>query len=301
MRQLRVAVTGCHGQVVRSLTERADANAAQVIPLGRPELDLERPDTIAKAIEAVKPDVVVSAAAYTAVDLAESEPATASLINEIGAAHVARVAALLSVPIVHLSTDYVFDGAKIGPYCEDDPTGPTGVYGRTKLAGEQALRLAHPNYAILRTAWVYSPFGKNFVRTMLAIAAKQDMISVVDDQIGNPTAALDIADGVLTVARNLAERAGEAQLRGVFHMAGEGNATWAEFARAIFETSRQAGGPFADVKAISTAEYPTPARRPANSQLNCTKLATLHGVRLPHWRGSLSQCVARLVPSEFAR
>ncbi len=301
MEQLRVAVTGRHGQVARSLVDWADPAAIEIILLGRPDFDLTRPETIAEAVTAARPDVVVSAAAHTAVDLAESEPDAAFLANDIGAGLVAAAAASLKIPVVHLSTDYVFDGALDRPYREDDATGPTGVYGKSKLAGEQAVAAANADHAILRTAWVYSPFGKNFVRTMLTLAGTRPLLSVVGDQAGNPTSALDIADGVLAVARNLVERREQGDLRGVFHMTGAGRATWAEFATTIFELSRKAGGPSAEVKPISTAEYPTPARRPANSQLNCDRLEQIHGVRLPNWHGSVERCLARLVPREFVR
>jgi dTDP-4-dehydrorhamnose reductase len=301
MARLRVAVTGRQGQVARSLVDRADNVAIEIILLGRPEFDLTRPETIADAIRAARPDVVVSAAAHTAVDLAESEPDAAFQTNEFGAGHVARAAASLMIPVVHLSTDYVFDGALGRPYREDDPTGPTGVYGRSKLAGEHAVAASNPDHAILRTAWVYSPFGKNFVRTMLTLAGTRPLLSVVGDQTGNPTSALDIADGVLAVARNLVDRRDESELRGVFHMTGDGSATWAEFATTIVEMSRKKGGPYAEIKAIPTAEYPTPAKRPANSQLSCDRLAQIHGVRLPHWHASVEHCIARLVPSQFAR
>lgn len=301
MARLRVAVTGQHGQVARSLIDRANLDTVEIILLGRPEFDLKRPETIAKAVATAHPDVVVSAAAHTAVDLAESEPDAAFCVNETGAGLVARAAASLDVPVVHLSTDYVFDGSLHRPYRENDLTGPTGVYGRSKLAGEQAVAASNPNHVILRTAWVYSPFGKNFVRTMLALAGSRPLLSVVGDQVGNPTSALDIADGILAVARNLVERRGQGDLCGLFHMTGSGKATWAEFAATIFDVSRKVGGPFAEVKPIPTAEYPTPAMRPANSQLNCDRLADIHGIRLPDWHHSVETCIARLVPGEFSR
>jgi dTDP-4-dehydrorhamnose reductase len=301
MARLRLVVTGRNGQVARSLVDRADPEQVEIVTLARPDFDLAKPDTIAEAIRLARPDAVISAAAHTAVDLAESEPEAAYLANEAGAGAVARAAAALNVPIVHLSTDYVFDGLLDRPYREDDVTGPIGVYGASKLAGERAVAAAHRNHAILRTAWVYSPFGKNFVRTMLTVAASRPLLRVVGDQIGNPTSALDIADGVIEVARNLVARRDRQDLRGVFHMTGAGSATWAQFAQAVFALSDTAGGPFADVTAIPTSEYPTPAKRPANSQLDCGRLQRLHGVRLPVWRSSLEGCIARLVPKDFSR
>jgi dTDP-4-dehydrorhamnose reductase len=263
--------------------------------VGRPDLDFLRPETIAPVIRAAAPDVIVNAAAYTAVDQAEAESERAAAVNSQGAAVVAAVAAELDIPIVHLSTDYVFDGELDRPYRETDPVGPVSVYGRSKLAGEQAVSAATSNHVILRTAWVYSPFGKNFVKTVLRLAATRDELSIVADQHGSPTNALDIADGVLSICRNLLSRPADGSLRGVFHMAGSGYTTWADFAARILEASARRGGPRAHIKAIGTADYPTPAKRPANSRLDCSKLFQAHGVQLPDWQTSASACVARLV------
>lgn len=293
---MRLAVTGAEGQVVRSLLERGPAHGVSVVAVGRPGLDLAlgRVEALAEAA----PDAIVNAAAHTAVDQAESEPDAAFAVNAHGAGAVAELAARLNVPLVHLSTDYVFDGTADRPYRESDPAGPAGVYGRSKLAGEAVVAGAQPDHAILRTAWVYSPFGRNFVRTMLRLAEARDEVAVVADQVGSPTSALDIADGVIRVARNLVERPGERPLRGVFHMTGAGWTSWAGLASAVFEEAARRGGPHARVRPIPTAEYPTPARRPANSRLDCTRLAEVHGVALPPWRPSLAACVARLVGAQ---
>lgn len=290
---MRLAVTGSHGQVVQSLLERAGGDV-EVIALGRPMLDLAEPATVFPVLEAAAPDIVVSAAAYTAVDRAEQETGAAYAINAAGAGAVAQAASRLGLPIIHLSTDYVFNGRKDRPYSEGDPTDPLGTYGASKLAGEHAVLAACANSAVLRTAWVYSPFGNNFVKTMLRLARERDEVGVVADQFGNPTSALDIADGVLAVANNLLSNDAPA-LRGVFHMTAEGEASWAEFASAIFEASSAVGGPAARVKPITTAEYPTPAPRPANSRLDCAKLERVHGVRLPQWRPSMACVVKRLL------
>ena len=195
---MRIVVTGREGQVVRSLIERGSVAGHEVIPLGRPDLDLAGPaSAIIEAIRQATPEVLVSAAAYTAVDKAEAEADEAFAVNRDGAEAVAAAARELDIPMVHISTDYVFDGAKAGPYLEDDATAPTGVYGASKLAGEQSVSRQQPNSVILRTAWVYSPFGNNFVKTMLRLAGDRDEIGVVADQRGNPTSALDVADGVL--------------------------------------------------------------------------------------------------------
>jgi dTDP-4-dehydrorhamnose reductase len=298
---VRIVVTGREGQVVRALIERGAAAGHDIVALGRPELDLAADRaTIVAALEAARPDAIVSAAAYTAVDKAEAEPELAFAVNAAGAEAVAIAAARLAVPLIHLSTDYVFDGAKPDPYVESDATGPTGVYGASKLAGEQAVLAAHDDVAILRTAWVYSPFGANFVKTMLRLGGDRDELRVVGDQRGNPTSALDIADGAIAVAEKLAARRDPA-LRGIFHMSGGGEASWAGFAEAIFAASAAAGGPTARVTPITTAEYPTPARRPANSRLSGDKLATAHGVRLPDWRISLTDIVERLVRDDAQR
>ncbi|HTN61749.1 MAG TPA: dTDP-4-dehydrorhamnose reductase [Devosia sp.] len=289
---MRIAVTGNHGQVVTALRERAGDN--EIISLGRPHLDLADHRSVGAAITASRPDIVVSAAAYTAVDKAESDADLAFAINRDGAGAVASVAARLGLPVVHLSTDYVFDGAKPSPYVETDATGPTGIYGASKLAGEDAVAHANPDYAILRTAWVYSPFGNNFVKTMLRLAGDRDLVSVVDDQRGNPTSAFDIADAILGVCANLLASK-DPGLRGVFHMTGSGEASWADFAEAIFAESERRGGPFAQVRRIGTKDYPTPAKRPANSRLDCGKLAAVHNVRLPDWHLSLSQTVGMLI------
>ncbi len=295
---MRVVVTGREGQVARALAERASSAGATLIALGRPELDLERPQSIAPALAAARPDIVVNAAAYTAVDHAESEEAQAFAVNAAGAGAVAAAARALGVPVIQISTDYVFDGSSLLPYREEDATGPVSAYGRSKLAGEQAVAAATPDHVILRTAWVYAPFGRNFVRTMLRLGEERSEVAVVGDQTGCPTSALDIADAVLSVARNLVAGPGDPALRGVFHMAAQGEADWASFAEAIFAEAAAHGRAPVAVRRIATSDYPTPARRPANSRLDGTKLAAIHGVRLPPWRGSLAACVRRLLQQE---
>jgi dTDP-4-dehydrorhamnose reductase len=294
---MRIAVTGQAGQVARSLVERAPAGVT-VTPLARPTLDLENLASIAPAIAASRPDIVVNAAAYTAVDLAESQEQTALLVNGEAAGEVARAARALGVPVIQISTDYVFAGTLERPYRESDTVAPISAYGRSKLVGEQAVIAATDNHAILRTAWVYSPFGKNFVRTMLRLAETCPEIGVVADQAGCPTNALDIADAILAVAHNLTVRPDDLALRGIFHMGAEGEAVWADVAEAIFAERGAAGHAPITVKRIATADYPTPAKRPSNSRLNSGKLAAIHGVTLPHWRGSLSACVQRLLTTD---
>lgn len=291
----RFVVTGLDGQVVRSLIERGALHTEiEVIPVGRPTLDLGSIETIEAALVAAKPAAIISSAAYTAVDQAETDEASAFTINAAAVGEIGRVAKVLGVPVVHLSTDYVFDGEKASAYLEDDPVNPVSVYGRSKLEGERLLDASGSDHVILRTAWVYSPFGKNFLKAMLRVAETRDELNVVADQIGNPTSALDIADAVIKVTNNLVA-SDTADLRGVFHMAGTGEASWAEFAAEIFAASSRNGGPAANVRSITTVEYPTPAHRPKNSRLDCSKLNAKHGVLMPAWQVSTASVVNRLL------
>lgn len=291
-----MAVTGNSGQVVTALRRAASAsNVVQAI--GRPVLDLDDPEGAARVVAACEADVIVNAAANTAVDRAESDRDAVFRVNALAAGAMARAAAARRIPFIQLSTDYVFSGDKADPYVETDPVGPTGVYGASKLAGEHAVAEAGPNHAILRTAWVFAPEGRNFLTTMIRLAETRETIGVVHDQRGNPTLAEDIATGIIRVARNLLARPHDPHLRGTFHMTASGEASWAEFAAYIFEISAQNGGRHAEVLPIPTTAYPTPARRPANSRLDCAKIAAVHGVRLPDWRDATRRCLAALAVS----
>lgn len=292
---MRIAVTGRTGQVVQSLLARAETAGVTVIAVGRPELDLAQPESVQQALAAVKPDCVVNAAAYTAVDMAETEPELALRINGAGAGAVAAAAAALGVPLIQLSTDYVFDGMAPRPWRESDPTAPLGAYGRSKLAGEEAVMASAADWTILRTAWVYSPYGANFVKTMLRLAESRNEVGVVSDQLGSPTSALDLADAIIAVAKALVARPRDASLRGIFHAAGTGEASWADLAEIVFAASASLGGPSAAVRRIATLDYPTPARRPTNSRLDCSLLAERHGLQLPRWQESVQTCVATLL------
>lgn len=292
---MKIVITGREGQVVQSLLEKASQYPGlQVIALGRPELDLTKPDAVRDAIEAIRPDLVVSAAAYTAVDMAEDEPELAFAVNAAGAEAVAQAAKTCGVPVIHLSTDYVFAGDLSEPYVETDTTGPRSIYGSSKLEGERLVGLANPKHIILRTAWVYSPFGKNFVKTMLKLAETRDALSVVSDQWGNPTSALDIADAIITVAQHLSVTPDFASY-GVYHLVGSGDTNWSDFARAVFTESGKRGGPTATVADIATADYSTKAVRPANSRLSTTKFQETFHWTVPHWQSSLRDVVKRLV------
>lgn len=290
---MRILVTGREGQVARSLAERSDGGH-ELIFVGRPDFDLADPESIERIVGAVRPELVFSVAAYTAVDKAESEPATAAAVNGAGPGVLARAAGRIGAPIVHLSTDYVFDGTADRPYREDDPVAPLGIYGASKLAGERAIAASGAPYAILRTAWVYSPFGHNFVKTMLRLAAERDELSVVEDQLGCPTSALDIADAMFRIADVWTAEPGRGA-NAVYHCAGRGETNWADFARTIFAYSAVRGGPSATVKGIPTSAYPTPARRPANSRLDSSRFAATFDHPMPEWRASLETVVARLL------
>lgn len=296
----RMVVTGREGQIVCSLLERGALNGVfDIMALGRPQLDLCDPQGIDSALRQARPDVIVSAAAYTAVDRAETEEAEAHAVNAIAPGRIAATAAKLGVPVIHLSTDYVFDGEKTEPYLETDSVGPTSVYGRTKLAGERAIAEAAENHVILRTAWVYSPFGRNFLKTMLQLAESRDRINVVDDQVGNPTSALDMADGILTIADALLS-SNSVHLRGLFHMTGSGSTSWADFAREIFAASARHNGPFAAIEKIPSTAYPTPAHRPVNSRLDCSKLESAYSIRLADWKASTITTVERVLQEPWA-
>lgn len=298
---MRIAVTGRLGQIARSLIERGSNSNVEVVTLARPEVDLTRPHDLVDLLAASQPQAVVSAAAYTGVDLAESEPQLAYQINANGAEALARATALLQIPIVHLSTDYVFDGTLDRPYGEEDPPCPINVYGSSKLRGEQLVAAANPNHVILRTAWVYSPFGRNFARTMLSLAGTRDEVSVVSDQRGAPTNALDIADGIFKVLSNLVARPDDTAIRGIFHMTSGGETSWAEFARAIFASSATSNGPFSQVRPIAGSAYPAAARRPVNSRLDNSRLVRSHGVRMPLWRDSIPATISRILAEDFQK
>jgi len=283
-------VTGGAGQLATAL---ARAGGPAVRRVGRPEFDFDWPDTLAAVFQATRPALLVNAAAWTAVDAAEAEPDAAGRANRDGPATLAALCADAGIPMIHVSTDYVFDGLKGAPYTEADPTSPTGVYGRTKLEGEQAVLAACPQAVVLRTSWVYSAVGKNFVRTMLAAAQRLPRLRVVADQQGCPTSADDLAGAILAIARQLA--AADRPPSGVFHACGTGAATWHGLATAVFQDAARHGHPVPEVDAITTQDWPTPARRPPDSRLDCGKLAQAFGVRLPDWRASVARTIDELL------
>ncbi len=279
-----ILVIGRGGQLARALARRGAARGVALDVIGRPEIDLLTPETIAREITARRPNAVINAAAYTAVDKAEDDQEAARRINADAPEAMARAAAEIGAAFVQVSTDYVFAGDKDGAYIETDPVAPQGVYGATKLEGETRSLAANARTIVLRTAWVYDATGANFVRTMLRLASTRDELGVVADQRGCPTFADDLADAALSVALNPMHG-------GVYHCAGAGETTWAGLAEEIFAQSAARGGPSARVRHITTAEFPTRAKRPANSRLDCAKLAKDYGVGMRPWREALAACI----------
>ncbi|MFV0256699.1 dTDP-4-dehydrorhamnose reductase [Candidatus Liberibacter solanacearum] len=280
---MKFLVIGNNGQVATSLFNLSGKNT-EVIRLGRPDIDLLEPKDFAKIFLSFTPDVIINPAAYTAVDKAEDEPHNAFSINTEGAGAVAEAAESIGVPCIHISTDYVFDGSSQTPICETSPTNPLGIYGKSKLAGEEKVMSCTDNYVILRTAWVYSLFGTNFFLSMLRLSKEYREISVVCDQFGTPTSASQIAIAVIQIARNLVNNY-DNSLRGIFHMTANGGpVSWADFAEYIFLVSTELGGNSCKVRRISTNQYPTKARRPAYSFLDCSKLEKIHNVRISSWK-----------------
>jgi dTDP-4-dehydrorhamnose reductase len=293
---MRIYVIGGQGQVARSLREAAARDNDIVFGCAqRPEVDLLRPASIAQALTDFRPDIVVNPAAYTAVDKAESEPDQAFALNRDGAGVVAAAAAKQGAPVIHLSTDYVFDGTKDAPYVEGDPVNPKSVYGQSKCEGELAVAAANPRHIVLRTSWVYAPFGTNFVRTMLRLTAERDSLRVVNDQIGCPTYAPDIAAATITIAKKVVAEGWNSKFAGVTHLAGPDALTWYAFAKDIVRGASLRGGRSVPINPILTSDYPTPAARPANSRLSTARLTSVFDVSLPSLERSLANCLDRLL------
>jgi dTDP-4-dehydrorhamnose reductase len=291
-------VTGREGQLVRCLLERAPYFAdLELISSGRPLVDLAEPGSVATAIRAARPDLVINAAAYTAVDRAEAEPELAFRVNAQAAGEASAAAVRAGAAIIQLSTDYVFDGQASEPYREDAPTNPLNVYGGSKLTGEEAVRAANPDHMILRTSWIYSPFGSNFVKTMLRLATERGEVRVVADQLGCPTSAQDLADALLRLASARARGSSDGWGR-TYHLAGSGSCSWAEFATEIYRASAAAGGPSATVVPIPSSEYPTPAARPLRTILDTSAFRDAFGFALPGWQRSTAGVVKRLLQSD---
>jgi dTDP-4-dehydrorhamnose reductase len=290
---MRLLVFGTTGQVARELARAAPARGHALTALGRAEADLTDPAACAAAIAATDAEAVINAAAFTAVDRAEAEPDLAHAINAAAPGAMARTTAARGLPFLHVSTDYVFDGTPGRPWREEDATAPLGAYGSSKRDGEEAVMGADGQAVILRTAWVFSAHGSNFVKTMLRLGAARTELRVVDDQIGGPTPARGIAEALITIAEAFAAERG---VPGLFHFAGTPSVSWADFADAIFAAR---GGPAPRILRIPTVDYPLPARRPANSVLDCGRIARTYGIATPDWRDGLADVIAELskVPS----
>ncbi len=293
MSQHTVLVFGAGGQVGRALADSRPPANLIVEGRTRAQADITDADAVRAAIAECAPAIVVNAAAYTEVDRAEAEPDKAFKVNQIGASNLASACAGAAVPMIQLSTDFVFDGAKTGAYDENDLVNPLSVYGESKAAGESAVMAAHPASVVLRTAWVYCPWRKNFVRTMLRLGAERDELRVVDDQRGSPTAARDIASAIMTIAAALAD--GKNDGYGICHFCGGGETTWYGFAAEIFALAETNGLPAPDrLLPITTADYPTPAQRPANSVLSCEKIARVYGITPSPWQDGLARCLKEI-------
>lgn len=289
---MRLLLFGGSGQIGRSLSETAQKRGWAVVAPSLADVDICASGAVAACVRQYAPTAVVNAAAYTGVDAAESEPDQAFAANCNGARIVAEASARARLPLVHLSTDYVFDGAKTAPYLETDPVNPRGVYARSKEAGERAVRAATPRHIVLRTAWVYSPFGSNFVRTILRLGTEREELSVVNDQTGCPTSSFDVAESIATILATTDSP--EFDQWGTYHCVGADAVTWFGFACAIFEGAKQFGVVAPKLRAVTTAEFPRPAPRPSYSVLNNEKLERVFRIRPRALRESLTDCLKRV-------
>ena len=280
---VKILVTGKNGQVAQSMLHSTQ-DGVEIVALGRPELDITDKTSIAKAVQVYKPDIVANAAAYTAVDKAETEIQEAFAVNRDGARNVAEVAQENGLPIIHISTDYVFNGQNENGYKEDDAPGPLNVYGLSKLEGEWGIMEANPNHIILRTAWVYSRFGNNFVKTMIRLAQTHDEINVVCDQWGTPTSADFIADNIIAISKQVTGKNPPQNWRGIFHLVPDGKTNWADFAREVFSVTKKTGEKICNIRSISSSEYRTSARRPKNSLLNNEKIRSTFNLQIVGWK-----------------
>lgn len=289
---MTILVTGGSGQVAQAIKRHAGALPVRVV--GRPEVDLEHPDSITAIMKSVRPSLVINTAAWTAVDAAEANRDSAWRANALGPLNLARDCARHGAALVHVSTDYVFDGAKTGAYAETDATNPAATYGLSKLAGEHAVLTHCPRALVVRTAWVYATHGKNFVLTMLNAGRTRPHLRVVSDQIGCPSNADDLARCLLDLAEKI-ESGWQDSFAGIYHLAGTGQVSWHGFAEAIFAAASTHGYTPPTVEAIPTSAYPTPVVRPANSVLDCSKIAHNFGITMPAWQDSLRVAVANIL------
>lgn len=288
---MKILITGKNGQLGYELTEKF-SRMHEVIALDRSELDLSQPDQITQKVRDIKPDLILNAAAYTAVDLAEKEADLAVAINGIAPGVLADEANRLDVPIIHYSTDYVFDGSASVPYKENDATAPLGIYGKSKLAGEIAVASTAKQFLIMRVSWLYGNRRQNFMLTMLRLMRERENLSVVSDQIGSPTWVRLVANTTERALNLLSSKATLEIADGLYHAAASGVTSWHGFASAILANTNDAERRVQNIRAIATSEYPTPAKRPAYSVLNCSKIETALGVKMPTWNSQLLDCIA---------
>ncbi|AKR48103.1 MULTISPECIES: dTDP-4-dehydrorhamnose reductase [Acetobacter] len=283
-----VLVTGGKGQLATSLV---NLGGPRIRCVGRPDFDFDRPESLKTTLDTIKPVAVVNAAAWTAVDLAESEPEAAARANTTGPELLAHLCAERGIPFIHVSTDYVFAGDKGTPYVETDPVSPQTVYGSTKAEGEQRILAADPRSIILRTSWVYSAHGKNFVRTMLNAGAKNPALKVVGDQRGNPTCSDDLAQAILSILATIEKTGWKDEYAGIYHACGTGETTWHGLAEAALQKASEYGQAKPTITAIRTEDWPTPAKRPADSRMDNSKLARVFGIQMPQWQESVNKVV----------
>jgi dTDP-4-dehydrorhamnose reductase len=291
--KLKVLITGANGQLGRELCQRKHLYGFDSLSCDLPLFDITDKENILRTIDAYLPDIIVNTAAYTAVDQAEKEPQKAFAVNRDGAGNLAGLCKALDLPLIHISTDYVFDGQKNAPYHETDPVSPLGVYGKSKAAGEDTIRNTLNNHVIVRTSWLYSPHGSNFVKTMLRLGKTNEQIRVVNDQSGCPTFAGDLAEAILEIARQVSTH--ESSARGTFHYSNTGKTTWFKFAEKIFEcSSKYDTFLLKDLVPVTTEEYPTLARRPENSVLACNLITETFGIAVFPWQDSLTKMLDHL-------
>lgn len=291
---MKILITGAQGQVGKELTSLAKERGYDVIAAGRSDLDITQATDVQDFINHHHPDVVINAAAYTAVDKAEEEQVLAYAINRDGAKNIATACTELSLPLLHISTDYVFDGTKVESYNEEDKVSPLGVYGESKWQGEEAIRERLSNHIILRVAWVFGAQGNNFVKTMLRLGKERDELNVVADQYGGPSPAKDIADALINLAEQYTKN--KKLDWGTYHYCGQTKTSWYQFANEIFQRAKAQGliNKTVQINPITTAEYPTPAKRPKNSMLDCSKIKNSFNIEMPDWRQALSLVLTEL-------
>ena len=291
---MKLLVVGANGQVGTELC-LLEPNDCQIIGLGREKLDITNAEQVAAVIVEQQPDFIVNASAYTAVDKAEEEIEMAYAVNHNGPLNLARSCHALNIPLIHISTDYVFDGTSCRPYTEDDTTQPINIYGRSKLSGEVAVRESCPQHIILRSSWVFGRFGNNFVKTMLRLGQQRNELSVVNDQQGCPSAAYDIAEAIIKICQALALKDNQNAPWGTYHFSGTPATNWYLFAHAIFSAAAKLGGRVPSIMPVSSSEYPTPAKRPHYTVLNCRKIERVFGIQPPGWQAALDRVVAACI------